>query len=92
MSSSTLSQPADASGASTPTPRKTRSAWAGTKKSEQRRVRAARDTLRRDFPGCGILHDPWYGRWKAVWGRDGYAEADSATALRQLLTQARNSA
>lgn len=47
----------------------------------------ARDALRRDFPHVGLLHDPWSGRWKAVWGMHGYADAASPEELRQRLQQ-----
>ena len=45
----------------------------------------SRDALRRDFPHVGLLHDPWTGRWKAVWGVDGYADAATPEELRQRL-------
>lgn len=51
----------------------------------QEEIRTTRDVLRRDFPSVGILHDPWTGRWKAVWGRDSYAETETADELRQQL-------
>lgn len=58
-----------------------------TKTAQDDEIATVRDALRHDFPSTGILYDAWTGRWKAVWGKHGYAEASSAGDLRQQLQQ-----